>query len=98
MRNVIIRPIITEKSLDLASRGSFTFQVHQNATKGSIAAEISDRFRVDVLDVQTITVHGKTKRVGRRRTPVKASSWKKAIVSLKKGQTIGLFEVKGEEG
>lgn len=93
MNTVIEKPIISEKSLTLASRGWYTFAVAPSASKGRIAEEIGTMFKVDVVNVRTITMHGKTRRVGRRMQAAKQQDWKKALVQLKAGQKIDIFEV-----
>ena len=80
--DVLIRPIITEKTTLLMQENKYTFQVPLNANKVEI--------RKAVEKVATIRVLGKTKRMGR--TMGKRSDYKKAIVTLKAGETIELFE------
>lgn len=91
--NIIIRPIITEKAMREAARGCFTFEVKSSSRKREIRDVVGNLFNVDVLDVRTIMVKGRKKRVGRRRSVVQVGSWKKAIVRLASGQKIDLFEV-----
>ncbi len=95
--SLIISPLITEKSMQDAGNSKFTFQVLKEANKNQIKKEVQDRFKVSVIHVSTITVKGKTTRVGARRSEKKLTSWKKAIVTLKPGEKIGLFELGGEE-
>lgn len=90
---IINRPLITEKTLQLASRGWYTFAVDIDASKPAIAQAISSAYTVDVLKVRTVTMHGKVRRVGRKSVHVKHPNWKKAMVMLKKGQKIDVFEV-----
>ena len=73
--------------------GKFTFKVDKTANKNAIKQVIEKRFGVSVINVTTITVKGKTQRVGARRAEVKVTSWKKAVVTLKKGEKIDLFEL-----
>lgn len=87
---------MTEKSLSLAARGWYTFQVDVSCNKAHIAQDIERLYKVDVTRVRTIMVRGKSRRVGRKRTEVKKSDWKKALVQVKEGQTIDAFEVSGE--
>lgn len=93
---VIIRPIISEKSMHEAEGGKFTFQVRKDANKNAIKKAIESQFSVKVIGLSTITVKGKRKRVGSRRMEVKDSISKKAIATLKKGQKIDLFEMVGQ--
>ena len=90
---VLIRPIITEKSMAAANRGRFTFHVVSEAGKFAIKKAVEDQFTVHVVSVRTISVHGKTVRAAKKRQVVKTSSWKKAIVALREGEKIDLFEV-----
>ena len=93
MNNIIIRPIITEKSAGNANNGVYTFEVAKDAKKDEIAKEISRMFKVIVTDVRSVVMHGKTHRVGRRRTEIKAADWKKVFVKVKKGEKIDLFDM-----
>jgi large subunit ribosomal protein L23 len=78
--DIIIEPVITEKSNDSLQAGKYTFKVNKKATKVDIARAVEKLFDVRVVDVNTITVNGKQKRVGR--SVGKTSDWKKAIVSI----------------
>ena len=77
---VIIAPIITEKSNDGLNEGKYTFEVNKKATKIEIANAVEKLFGVKVEKVNTISVKGKEKRVGRN--VGKTSDWKKAIVTI----------------
>ena len=87
----ILKPIITEKSYDHASLGRYVFEVSVNSTKGSIRNEIKDLYGVDVTEVKTAIMPGKSSRIGRTRLFTKPEKWKKAVVRLKEGQSIDLF-------
>ena len=78
--DIIIGPIITEKSNDGLQEGKYTFKVNKKATKIDIAKAVEKLFEVKVLKVNTMTVKGKEKRVGR--SVGKTSDWKKAIVMI----------------
>lgn len=91
--NFLIRPIITEKSMQDAAVGWFTFAVEKLANKAQVAKEVALAFPVKVTAVKTMVVKGKTRRSGSRRQKVQLSSWKKAVVQLEKGQKIALFDV-----
>lgn len=78
--DIIIRPIITEKSNDGIQEGKYTFEVSKKATKVDIARAVEKLFEVKVLKVNTMTVKGKEKRVGVHIG--KTSDWKKAIVTI----------------
>jgi large subunit ribosomal protein L23 len=87
----IVRPLITEKtSAAYQDRGEYAFQVHPDATKPQIRAAIEELFGVKVTDVWTSNQRGKEKRMGKfvGRRP----NWKKAIVKLREGDTIEIFE------
>ena len=97
MQQIIVKPLVTEKSMKDVSKGKYTFAVTQFASKPVIKQAIKDMFKVDVVSIVTSVVKGKSKRVGARRQEVASSVWKKATVTLKKGQSIALFEPGGEE-
>lgn len=78
--DIIIAPIVTEKSSDGIQEGKYTFKVNRNATKVEIKYAVEKLFEVKVLKVTTMMVKGKTKRVGR--SVGKTSDWKKAIVTI----------------
>ena len=77
---IIIAPVITEKSNDEMQMGKYTFEVNKKATKVDIANAVEKLFGVKVLNVNTMSVKGKTKRV--RYVEGKTSDWKKAIVTI----------------
>lgn len=87
--NVIIRPVVSERSFDLMSQNKYTFEVAKQAPKEEIAAAIEKLFGVHVLKVNTINVKPKTKRV--RYVAGQTRSWKKAIVTVAEGDSIELF-------
>ena len=89
-RDIIIRPLITEKSTTLMAEGKYVFEVAKSANKIEIAKAISHIFKVKVASVNTINVEGKVKRMGR--SVGKRSDYKKAIVKLAAGETIEFFE------
>jgi len=93
---VIIRPVVSEKSLDLSKSGNkYTFAVHADANKHQIAAAVEELFKVTVLGVNVLTTKGKAKQGRwRRRTRVigRTSPWRKAVVTLKAGDKIEFFE------
>jgi large subunit ribosomal protein L23 len=88
---VLIGPHITEKATDVKRQtGQVIFKVHKDANKLEIKQAVEKFFKVKVLDVRTIKVKGKKKRLGRFEG--KKSDWKKAMVRLAPGQTIEFFE------
>jgi large subunit ribosomal protein L23 len=93
IQDVIVRPLITERSTLLKEKGKYSFEVHSDATKKEIKNAVETIFKkekVEVLKVNTINVPGKIRRVGRNLS--KAYRWKKAIVTVKPGQKIEFFE------
>ncbi len=88
-REIIIRPIITEHSYDMMEKNTFTFEVAKNANKIEIAQAVEEIFDVTVVKVNTLTVKPKKKRV--RVQQGYTRTWKKAMVTLKDGDTIELF-------
>jgi large subunit ribosomal protein L23 len=94
---VIIRPVVSEKSYVLATNDKYTFRVHPDAHKTQIRQAVEQLFEVKVVGVRTISVKSKPKRrglyQGRTRT------WKKAIVQVRPGDTIPIFQgLQGLEG
>ena len=88
-RDILIRPLITEKSTELMAEGKYVFIVDKKANKIEIAKAVKEIFNVKVDKVNTVNVKGKTKRVGR--TVGKRPDFKKAIVKLAAGETIEFF-------
>jgi large subunit ribosomal protein L23 len=87
---VIIRPVVSEKSYALATVGKYTFRVHPDAHKTQIKQAIEELFGVLVLEVRTASVPSKPKRRGY--TAGRTREWKKAIVQLREGDTIPIFQ------
>ena len=86
--DTIISPNVTEKSTSLSEFNKVVFKVHKGASKNSIKKSIEKIFKVNVIKVNTINLKGKTKLV--RNKKAYKSGYKKAIVTLKKGQNIDL--------
>ena len=95
LKDVIKRPIITEKSTQMTSLGRYTFQVDKRAKKKEIKRAVEKFFGVKVKKVRTIIMRGKKRRVGRLRKETQAADWKKAIVQLAAGEKIDLFATPG---
>ena len=87
--NVIIRPIISERSYDLMEQGKYTFEVAKDSNKVEIRQAIEAIFNVSVVKVNTLNVKPKPKRVRYQKGLTR--TWKKAMVTLKEGDTIELF-------
>jgi large subunit ribosomal protein L23 len=91
LHDILIRPVISEKSIAQTERSNYTFAVARDANKFQIKAAVEAEFKVDVLDVRVISVRPKEKRRGRR-TPGTVPGWRKAVVTIGPGQKIELFE------
>ena len=87
---VIIRPVVSEKSYALATIGKYTFRVHPDAHKTQIKQAIEELFGVTVLEVRTSAVPSKPKRRGF--TSGRTREWKKAIVQVREGDSIPIFQ------
>ena len=89
-RQVILEPVVSEKSYALMADGKYTFRVDERAHKTQIRDAVERIFNVGVVEVRTIKVRSKPKRRGLHRGYTR--SWKKAIVQLAPGDRIELFE------
>jgi large subunit ribosomal protein L23 len=89
-RQVIIRPIVSEKSYALLAANKYTFRIHPDAHKTQVRQAVEDIFGVRVSGVRTMSVKSKPKRRGY--TSGRTREWKKAIVQLHPDDTIELFE------
>jgi large subunit ribosomal protein L23 len=89
-RQVLVRPVISEKSYALLTANKYTFRVHEHANKTQVRQAVEDVFGVRVRDVRTAWVKPKPKRRGW--TSGKRRQWKKAIVTLHPEDSIELFE------
>jgi len=87
---VLRRPLITEKYTLLQSVGKYAFEVSIDATKPQVKDAVEKAFNVKVTSLNIINVPGRSRRLGRRVIPAKP--WKKAVVTLKQGNKIELFE------
>ena len=91
VQDIIIKPVITEASMDMMADKKYVFKVMKTATKSEIAAAVEEMFKVDVLCVNTINMKKKPKRLGVHAGYTTA--WKKAIVTLKpSSKTIEFFD------
>ena len=91
---VLIRPVVSEKSYVLSAANRYTFRVHPDAHKTQIRQAVEALFEVHVVDVRTASVKSKPKRRGLTRG--RTRSWKKAVVQVRSGDTIPIFQ--GLEG
>lgn len=94
---ILRRPIITEKSMKLADKHLYTFEVAKDATKEVIARLVAEKFNVKVLSVKTINVKGENKSQRRVRKLYKTKGIRKAIVQISKNQKIAIFETPKED-
>ncbi len=91
---VIVRPVISEKSMDEAGRGKYTFRVHGDASKIQIAHAVEELFKVKVLAVNVLWTHPHEKRRSTKRGRISGytTPWRKAVVTVAPGQKIEFFE------
>ena len=92
-RDVILRPVVSEKSYALLEENTYTFEVHPSSSKPEIKDAVESIFGVDVLKVNTLNRKGKRKKNRRTNTWGQRPSRKRAIVTLAEGDSIELFEV-----
>ena len=94
---VIIRPVVSEKSYVLAAADKYTFRVHPSAHKTQIRQAVESLFDVNVVEVRTMSVKSKPKRRGL--VSGRTRSWKKAVVQVRPGDSIPVFQgLQGLEG
>jgi|SRR3954451_5399535 len=94
---VLIRPVVSEKSYVLAANDKYTFRVHPDAHKTEIRQAVESLFDVKVVEVRTMSVKSKPKRRGLIQG--RTRSWKKAVVQVRPGDTIPIFQgLQGLEG
>ena len=91
---IVLRPVISEKSMDETQRGKYTFRVHSDANKFQVKAAIEELFKVDVVTINVSTSKAKEKSRNRGRARIEGwtSKWKKAVVTVAAGQKIEFFE------
>lgn len=94
---ILQKPIITEKSMKLAGNGLYTFLVSKTSNKLSIAKAVRETFKVTVINVKTLNVKGEVKMQRRVRKSYLTKGFKKALVQVKKGQIIPIFEAPKDE-
>jgi len=90
LHEVLRRPLVTEKNATLQANGKYAFEVDKRANKMQIKGAVETAFKVTVTGVNVMNMPGKTRRVGRGTTVT--PNWKKAVVTLKPGDKIELFE------
>lgn len=93
MKQILLRPIITEKSMNLITEGKYSFEVNKDCNKIEVAQAIKLIYKVEPVKVNIINIKSRSK-LFRSRTKGTTRSWQKALVTLKKGQKIAEFDVK----
>ena len=91
VHDILIRPVISEKSVAQTERNNYTFQVSRESNKLQIRAAVEAEFKVTVIGVRVMSVKSKQKRRGRK-TMGTVPGWRKAVVTIAAGQKIELFE------
>lgn len=94
---ILLKPHVSEKSMKLAGKGEYTFAVAKDANKKQVKKAVEDKFKVLVLKVAMINTKGEIKQQRRVRKSYQTAGFKKAIVTVKKGQVIPVFEAPKEE-
>ncbi len=89
---ILLGPVISEKSMAEASKGRYTFKVFSASNKNDIRKAVEEKFKVNVLKISTVTIKGRSSRAGTRRVEKIKQPFKKAMVTLKEGQKIALFD------
>lgn len=92
MQTVLLAPIISEKSMSDAAKGRYTFRVSVQSTKKDIKKAVEEKFKVHILKVSTVTVKGRSVRSGAKRIESVKQPFKKAVVLVKAGEKITIFE------
>jgi large subunit ribosomal protein L23 len=90
LSHILIKPIVTEKSMGAVDAGRYTFEVHPEANKSQIKAAVKKFLNVDAVKINVINEKGKFRRFGK--TVGRTKDRKKAVVTIKSGQKIELFE------
>ena len=91
LHDVLLRPVISEKSVGATEFNTYTFAVRRDANKFQIKAAVEAEFKVTVLGVRVMSVKPKQKRRGRRQMGT-VPGWRKAVVTIAPGEKIELFE------
>jgi large subunit ribosomal protein L23 len=89
-RDILVKPLISEKSVEMMEHSKYCFKVDKRANKIQIAEAVEEIFKVKVMSVNTANYVGKNRRMGVYQG--KRADWKKAIVTLKEGDSIPFFE------
>lgn len=92
MNPVLIKPLVSEKSMQDAAKNRYTFLVHPDANKAQIAKEVAEAFKVKPISVKTIMMKGKVSQNRKTRSLERAQNQKKAIIELPVGQKLDIFD------
>jgi large subunit ribosomal protein L23 len=92
MQSIILAPIISEKSMSDAAKGRYTFRVSVQSTKQDVKKAVEEKFKVHVVKVATVTIKGRSVRAGVKRIESLKQPFKKAMVTVKAGEKITIFE------
>lgn len=95
MISVVLKPVITEKSMRLAASGTYMFNIGMSANKPMVAQAVKEQFKVDATKVRIAITKGKVKKL--KGVTGKRKDSKRAFVTVKKGQKISVFEITQEE-
>lgn len=95
MSQILLSPVITEKSMFSTAKGKYVFEVDSETNKREIIKEMKKVYKVEAIRVNIVSMRAKSRRF-RFRQQGKTAAWKKAIITLKKGQRIEGFEIKQE--
>lgn len=98
LTKVILGPVISEKSIGNTAINRYTFYINKNATKNEVSLAVEKQYKVDVLDVKVINIRGKKVQFGKKRIKGKRNDKRKAIVTIKAGQKIEIFDLGQEQG
>jgi large subunit ribosomal protein L23 len=96
MKNILLRPIITEKSMAGTSNNKYCFEVSENTNKVEIKKAAKQAYKVDAVGVNIISKLGKARNY-KGRGVGRTKDWKLAVITVKKGQKIAGFEIKEEK-
>jgi large subunit ribosomal protein L23 len=96
MKNITLKPVVTEKSMSNTAAGKYVFRVNRDANKIEITNFIEKAYKVNVVSINTVNMRSKERRF-RFKNKGLTPQWKKAIITLKKGQKIEGFEIKEEK-
>lgn len=90
-----LSPLITETTINNAKKNWYTFRSPVCETKDALKKRIEELFKVNIIDIKTLIVKGKSKKSAKSRKIKRESNWKKVIVKLKEGQKISAFDLGG---